>query len=101
MSGLSLLVSDSCGIYIPLRFVTDMDLAQWSGIRDEDVKILEAGPDAEWYWEAWDSVLGSAYATINGKVWRLSQDGDLWAYCEELKSDEEYEGFFQRERDYV
>ena len=101
MSGLSLLVSDSCGVYVPLRFVTDMDLAQWSGIRDEDVKILEAGPDAEWYWEAWDSVLGSAYANINGKVWRLSQDGDLWAYCEELMSDEEYEGFFQRERDYV
>ena len=101
MSGLSLLVSDSAGIYVPLRFVTDMDLSQWSGINDEDVKILQAGPDAEWYWEAWDSVLGSAYATINGKVWRLSQDGDLWAYCEELMSDEEYEGFFQRERDYV
>lgn len=99
MSGLHLLISDHTGIYIPQHFATNMDLDQWSGLNKEDIDILQAGPDHEWYWEAWDNVLGSASILLDGKVWHLSQDGDLWAYCEELMTDEEYEGFFERERD--
>jgi len=42
------------------------------------------------------------YATLkddNGHVWRLWQDGDLWAYCEELMTDAEYSNFFGEERE--
>jgi hypothetical protein len=77
MSGLELLISDSQGIYIPKNFALyeeDMD-----GVSQEDMDILKSGPDHEWYWEAWDEVLANATKTINGKVWRLYQDGDLWA----------------------
>ena len=96
MSGLSLLVNDSHGVYIPQAFVEDYDVTQWGFSEDnEDIKTLQAGPEAEWYWEAWENVLSNAkFVDTNGKHWHLSQDGDLWAYCEELMSDEEYEGFF-------
>ena len=96
MSGLELLISDNRGIYIPRDFAMyheDMD-----GVLAEDMEILKSGPDHEHYWEAWDSVLQNATATHNGKVWRLSQDGDLWAYCEELMTDEEYYNFFGEHR---
>jgi len=33
------------------------------------------------------------YTDKNGNVWRLMQDGDLWAYCFELMTDEEKENF--------
>ena len=94
--GLELLLSDARGVYIPRDFalyIEDMD-----NVTAEDKEILSAGPDHEWYWETWDSVLDKASSTINGKVWRLWQDGDLWAYCEELMTDEEYEQFFGEER---
>ena len=96
MSGIEILLSDSRGVYIPRDFALyceDMD-----GVSAEDMEILKAGPDAEWYWEAWDSVLSNAKREINGKVWRLYQDGDLFAYCEELMTDEEYYGFFGEHR---
>jgi hypothetical protein len=94
--GLELLLSDSRGVYIPrdwAMYCQDMD-----GVSAEDMEILKAGPDHEWYWEAWDSVLSNAHGVVNGKTWRLWQDGDLWAYCEDLMTDEEYKNFFGEER---
>ena len=95
-AGIELLLSDSRGIYIPrdwAMYCQDMD-----GVRPEDMEVLKAGPDHEWYWEAWNNVLSNAHSVHNGKTWRLWQDGDLWAYCEELMTDEEYEQFFGEER---
>jgi hypothetical protein len=94
--GLELLLSDSRGIYIPRDWATycqDMD-----NVTAEDMEILKTGPEHEHYWEAWNDVLQNAFSVVNGKVWRLWQDGDLWAYCEELMTDEEYENFFGEER---
>lgn len=98
MSGLKLLVSDRNGVYVPQMFANDHDLDLWNGIDSDDRETLLAGPDHELYWEAWDSVLSSATFTHMGKTWRLYQDGDLWAYCEELMTDEEYEDFFGERR---
>jgi len=94
--GLELLLDGRRGVYIPrdfAMFIQDMD-----NVTEEDKQILSAGPDHQWYWETWDDVLGKASSNINGKIWRLYQDGDLWAYCEELMTDEEYEDFFGQER---
>ena len=94
--GLELLLDGNRGAYIPrdfAMFIQDMD-----NVTEEDKQILSAGPDHQWYWETWDDVLGKASSNINGKIWRLYQDGDLWAYCEELMTDEEYEDFFGQER---
>lgn len=94
MSGLKLLLSDARGIYIPRDFVTGFDLSKWTGIDLGDVAFCQ-DPENEWYWEAWESILNSAsHLDDDGNVWRLYQDGDLWAYCEELMSEEEKLSFF-------
>ena len=97
MSGMELLLSDNRGVYIPRDFA--MHIQDMDNVTEKDKEILSAGPDHDWYWETWDDVLSKATSTINGKIWRLHQDGDLWAYCEELMTDEEYENFFGEARE--
>jgi hypothetical protein len=92
MSGLKLLVNDAHGIYIPQIFVQDFE---WNGLKPEDISICFSGPDNEYYWEAWNSILTNAtFADSEGNIWRLWQDGDVWAYCEDLMTDAEYYDFF-------
>ena len=100
MSGIKLLVSDHHGVYIPQAFVEGFDTIKW-GLSDKDVSDVAGGPDkCDWYWDAWESILNCAECTDeNGNVWHLWQDGDLWAYCESLMDDEEYENFFGHERE--
>lgn len=59
MSGIRLLVADWYGVYVPQKFVEMYDTDQW-GIPEENAKILEAGPDENWYWDEWDNALISA-----------------------------------------
>jgi len=101
MSGMELLVSDSWGVYVPQRFA--VTCGDWKGISVEDHEVLLRGPDDEDsqnYWEVWDSILYTAtYVDANQNVWSLHQDGDLWAICEALMTDEEYYGYFGEHRE--
>ena len=93
MSGIQLLLSDARGVYIPRDFVTGFDLTKWVGISENDAKDCE-NPENDYYWDSWEIILNNARHTDeNGNVWRLMQDGDLWAYCIELMTDEEKEYF--------
>lgn len=98
MSGIILMCSDSYGIYCPQKVVEEIE-----GIWDldpEDAIVIAQGPEHEWYWEAWTSVLDDAtYTDSKGFTWRLHQDGDVWAYCPELMSDEDYLNFFGEPRE--
>ena len=89
----ALLLCDSRGVFIPQHFVTQFDLTKWEGIKQDDIEALKAGPEHEHYWETWDDVTSNATFTHNGNVWRLHQDGDLWACCFELMTDEEKTNF--------
>lgn len=77
----NIILSDSNGVYIPQIFCEDVD-EKWAhsrGIDYKDVETCQAGPDHEWYWEAWESILNSCNYTDNtGITWRLIQDGDLF-----------------------
>lgn len=91
MFGTKILLSDHHGVYIPKIF--SEDFGGW-GLLHEDVVDL-ADPENESYWETWSSVLDYAtYKDENGNTWRLWQDGDLFAYCEELMTEEERNNFF-------
>jgi hypothetical protein len=97
MSGISILVSDSHGIYIPQVFSETFE--GWNGIEPTDLEALNEGPEHEWYWEAWQSILSNAWRVDEcGREWHLYQDGDLFAYCEQHMTDEEYKEFFGEER---
>lgn len=84
-----LLISDAVGIYIPqefcrmLREVSNMPnevSAKDVGLNPEDVSICLGGPDHDYYWEAWNRILGNYQYTDNtGAVWSLWQDGELRA----------------------
>lgn len=90
---IALLLDSSRGTYIPEHFVTNFDLSKWQGIDADDILLLKLGQEAEGYWDAWQSVLDNATFTEHGHVWRLYQDGDLWAYCPALMSEEEKHNF--------
>lgn len=92
MSGIQLLLSDARGIYIPRDFAECFDVKEW-GIDSKYVSRLSS-PNNEWYWDNWDVVLNNAKHTDKkGNVWQLWQDGDLWAICLELMTDEEKANF--------
>lgn len=100
MSGIELLISDSWGIYIPQRFAENF--RDWQNIDTDDQDVCEAGPDVEGsdYWEAWQNItMNATYTDRDGNVWRLYQDGDLWCYCEDLMTDDEYYDFFGERRE--
>ena len=83
-----LILSDHHGVYIPQIYCSDIDEAEANrlGISFADVETCQAGPDHEWYWEAWQAILDSALLVDdNGDRWTLYQSGDLWeipADCE-------------------
>lgn len=93
MQAVEILLSDVRGIYIPANFVSEFDVKKW-GLDPESwaVKRCES-PDSEPYWDAWMEILDKAEFHHEGNVWRLHQDGDLFAICYELMTDEEKEGF--------
>jgi len=72
------LLDGARGIYIPQSFARWCSPASWH-VGPNDVLILEAGPDHEDYWEAWDDVLRTAYYDDERGHWTLEQDGDLFA----------------------
>ena len=76
----TLVLSDGHGIYIPQLWCQGIDQAEADmlGIRLDDVKVRQADPDHEWYWEAWQAILDSASIVSDGVRWHLYQDGDLW-----------------------
>lgn len=88
-----LLFSDASGQFIPQRFANEMVRDCVSGVDADTWEILEAGPDHEWYWEAWDQVLRDAVATDNGVRYRVDQDGDCWLIPEGMAFDDR-EGYY-------
>ena len=72
----AILFADSAiGIYIPQCFAESHNPSQWKDIDADDLATLLQGPETEFYWDAWDSVLNNA-ETLDGGV--LYQNGDLW-----------------------
>jgi len=99
MNGVSLLVADNQGVNIPMIFAINL-AESWENYEESDIEILKKGPDEEFYWDAWSDVMSFSRLTDSeGNVWFLWQDGDLWAVCPDLMSDDEYEEFFGEPRE--
>ena len=82
-----LYLSDARGIYIPRDFARDTKRDCISGVDAADLELLARGPDEEWYWDAWASVLDNARVTdpVSGVVYRVDQDGDCWLVPEGME----------------
>ena len=91
-SGIALLLNSARGVYIPQNFVECVDADEWH-LSEYDVKEL-SDYNNDFYWDAWNSVLDTAYFVDGpGNKWTLFQDGDLWAICFELMTEEELDNF--------
>lgn len=74
---LELMVDSRHGQYVPQVFAETVRREMFGdSISAKDFEIISAGPDAEFYWDAWDSIMNSAETTDGVTLW---QDGDLWA----------------------
>ena len=92
MNAIQLLLSDARGVYIPCDFVDNFNLDKWHV--DNKYTYLLSSPDNEFYWDYWDELLSKAYFIDEvGNKWELYQDGDLWAICHKLMTDEERVNF--------
>ena len=88
MNGVQLLLSDARGVYLPRDFIDNFNLCQWH--IKEDYQDILSNPNNEFYWDYWDEVINNAYFIDEvGNKWVLLQDGDLWAICYELMTEEE------------
>lgn len=79
-----LLLGDHRGVYIPKDFAEGFNAEKWGLTSAEDkvnLEVLREGPENEYYWEAWDSILAEAKSTdpLTGYEYTLEQDGDLFA----------------------
>lgn len=92
--GIELLCDSLHGVYIPQLMARQLYDAGWT-INPDDVTVCDAGPVDDYYWEAWHYIIDNAeYTDEDGNIWRLYQDGDLWAYCDDLMTEEEKYNFF-------
>lgn len=99
MNSINLLVSDANGVFVPQVFASNYDLSLWNGIDTDDLATIEKGPEADFYWDAWNNILSSATYSHDGRTYHLHQDGDLWAIDYDGMSDAEYKDFFGEERE--
>lgn len=85
MKAIELLFDSGRGVYIPQNFAQDClgypsDTENGWDFAENAAEVLLKGPDDnEEYWEAWDYMLDNAAFRLEGGVWELFQDGDLWA----------------------
>lgn len=94
LQAVELLLDSNRGIYIPQHFVEECDIGKWN-VKPEDATALAKGPEEEWYWETWETVLNNAeYTAENGDKYVLHQDGDLFAVCLDKMSEDEKESLF-------
>lgn len=76
-----LFLSDARGVNIPKDFANAFEdrKASVSGVDESTWMILEAGPEDEGYWDAWDEVERDAIVTdLGGTQYRIHMDGDCW-----------------------
>jgi len=100
MTGIHLVLDGNRGVYVPHEFGRIVKAGMsWEGHDPESIETLLEGPEAEYYWEAWQDVIDNVtFVDSKGNHWYLWQDGDLFMYCDHLMTDEEYENFFGEPR---
>ena len=91
-----ILFSDSArGVYIPQHFAESVVRDCVRGIDLADLDILADSESIERadYWDIWAHVLDNVELHLDGVVYTLHQDGDLWALAVDHMTSEEKENF--------
>lgn len=94
MQAIEILLDSAHGIYIPQLFIETLKPEYLESITEEQKEDL-ADPYNEYYWDTWNDILINFELELDGNIYELYQDGDLFLYCYDLMTEEEKENFFQ------
>jgi hypothetical protein len=76
----AMMVTDGArGQYAPADFTTNWQ-ASIFGVPKNVLEDVMSGPDNEYYWDSWASILDNAYVQrdIETHRWNIHQSGDIW-----------------------
>lgn len=95
-SNVTLLCNENNGINIPFIMAQRLKDAGWTNITSEDVEIINQGVEHDQYWDVWEEILSNAeyHDNSTSQVFKLHQDGDLWAYCPASLTPSEHNNLF-------
>lgn len=90
-----LLCDSHHGVHIPSIMIQRLVDAGWRNIPADAVEVLSS-VDNEGYWDCWEEVLNNAewHDASTGQVFKLHHDGDLFAYCPDSMTPQEYHHMF-------
>lgn len=89
-------LNDARGVYLPQDFAGSFANRAKSvtGVDDKTWTILDAGPEHEQYWEAWEDVCNNAVITNDdGVEYFIHQDGDCWLVPKGMEWNDHEESF--------
>jgi hypothetical protein len=87
-----LFLDDWRGVHIPRDFAEQVSRGRVSGVSPDQYATL-LNPNNDLYWETWDEVCESATLTLDGRRYRLYQDGALWLIPLGMEWDDRLERF--------
>lgn len=93
---IQVLANDHHGIYCPQVALEGIPSEQMRGISADNLATILEGPDAEYYWDAWDEILanGAQVADNDGNWYTLDQvDGTVYAIPVGMEWDEAIDGY--------
>lgn len=100
MKNIEILCDSHHGVYIPQIMIKRLADHGWLKNTPHDeldsILIDLSDPQNDWYWDSWGRVLNDAELIDpqTGDKWLLHQDGDLFAYCPDLMTENELNDFF-------
>ena len=88
-------LDESRGQYIPQAFADSFvnRNASVSGVDNSTWAILEAGPEHEHYWDAWNDVVSDAIIIADDTKYFVHQDGTCWLIPCDMEWSEQHAGF--------
>ena len=93
MQNVECIIDSRHGVFVPMLFAQTVNRALLSGVATEDLDYLakEESTEDDGFWDTWDSVLNNARISLEGKIYHLHQDGDLFTIdWDNLTSEEKH-----------
>ena len=95
MKNVECIVDSRHGVFVPMVFAQTVKRELLSGVSNETLDYLakEESLEDDGFWEEWDSVLNNARINVEGKIYHLHQDSDLFIIDWDNLTEDESEAF--------
>ena len=99
MQNVECIIDSRHGVFVPILFARTVNRALLSGVTTEDLDYLakEESLGDDGFWDTWDSVLNNVRIKVEGRIYHLHQDGDLFIIDWDNLTEAESEAFGLKE----